>query len=303
VVLQHGLMDTSATWVLNGRTESLGYILSDAGFDVWMANSRGSRYSSHKSLATTSSAYWNFDWDDMATFDIPAVVSFVLAQTKVDQLYWVGHSQGCAISFAGFLQSNNIAKHIAGFAALAPVTWLQHQASPLMKGMVTLHVDTVLSAVPAMKFVPSGPGLSRTLGTLCKLLPSLCDSFATGLFGPTGPPNIATARVPVFFGHFPDGTSTKNIVHWIVNARSGSFADRNGHVFDVANLQVPTQIYYGSGDYLGDPTDVQSLAGTVKNLKGLQKIDGFGHMDFTWSPKATVSVYGPVVSWFKAASP
>jgi lysosomal acid lipase/cholesteryl ester hydrolase len=233
----------------------------------------------------------------MADHDIPAVANFVLQRTGVEQIYWVAHSQGCAISFAGFLNSPSIAKRIAGFAALAPVTWLSHQTSPLMKMMVKLHLDVPLSALPTMKFVPSGAWLSRTLGVLCKAAPSLCDNVAGGLFGKTGPPNIAANKVQVYFGHFPDGTSTKNIVHWIKNARSGNYADRNGAVFDVARLQVPTVIYYGQEDMLGDPEDVKKLASTVKNLKALKQT-GFSHMDFTWSPKAATQVYGPVVSWF-----
>jgi len=306
VVLQHGLMDTSATWVLNGPTESLGYILSDAGFEVYLANSRGSQYSSHQTLSTSSSQFWSFTWDDMGTYDVPATAQFVLSRhssgaEKVDQIYWVGHSQGCAISFAGFLAHPDTAKKIAGFAALAPVTWLQHQTSPLMKGMVTFKLDTVLSALPAMKFVPSGPWLSKTLGTLCRMVPKLCDDFAGGLFGPTGPPNVALSKVQALFSKFPDGTSTRNIVHWIRNARSGKFADMNDAVFDVSRLSVPTVVYYGTNDMLGDPTDVQTLASTIAStaLKKLGAIPNFSHMDFTWSPNAAGPVYTPVVAWFK----
>lgn len=36
VLLQHGMLDTSATWVINSRTQSLAYILVDQGFDVWL---------------------------------------------------------------------------------------------------------------------------------------------------------------------------------------------------------------------------------------------------------------------------
>jgi hypothetical protein len=38
VLLQHGLLESSAVFVDNGPRRSLAFALADAGFDVWMSN-------------------------------------------------------------------------------------------------------------------------------------------------------------------------------------------------------------------------------------------------------------------------
>jgi hypothetical protein len=67
ILLLHGLLDSSATFLINGREGSLGFLLAGEGFDVWLGNSRGNRYSlSHESIPPSNLEFWDWSWDALA---------------------------------------------------------------------------------------------------------------------------------------------------------------------------------------------------------------------------------------------
>jgi len=106
------------------------------GFDVWLGNSRGNKYSTgHTSLDPKSKQYWQFSYTEMGEFDAPAQIEEALRVSGVAKVSaWVGHSQGTSQMFAALSRNAGYWKgKLNLFVALAPVTSLTHSTSSLLK--------------------------------------------------------------------------------------------------------------------------------------------------------------------------
>ncbi|XXG50266.1 hypothetical protein AAC387_Pa02g4310 [Persea americana] len=105
-LLQHGLVLDGMTWLLNNPDESLGFILADSGFDVWIANTRGTKYSrNQQSLDPKNQAYWAWSWDELVEYELPAIVGFVHTQTG-QKMHYVGHSLVTIFVFSFVLETS-----------------------------------------------------------------------------------------------------------------------------------------------------------------------------------------------------
>lgn len=156
VLLQHGIVDTSASWVLGGPHQGLAYKLVDEGYDVWACNSRGNRYSrEHVTLnADTDETYWDFTFHQLGIFDLPATIDYIEAETGQAKIQYVGHSQGTTILLVLMSErpEYNLKVHSANL--MAPVAFCTHMPGVVFRsGSVIMGyeaVSVVVSVVVAM---------------------------------------------------------------------------------------------------------------------------------------------------------
>ncbi|EHB12416.1 Gastric triacylglycerol lipase [Heterocephalus glaber] len=146
--LQHGLLASATNWIANLPNNSLAFILADAGYDVWLGNSRGNTWSRRNLYFSPDSVeFWAFSFDEMAKYDLPATIDFIVEKTGQEKIHYVGHSQGTTIGFIAFSTNLKLAKRIKTFYALAPVATVKYTESLLKK----------LSYIPTFLFKSTPP--------------------------------------------------------------------------------------------------------------------------------------------------
>jgi pimeloyl-ACP methyl ester carboxylesterase len=323
VLLWHGLLDSSASWVLNAPAQSLGFLLADAGFDVWLANTRGNAFSrNHTRLdPARSAAFWDFSMDECAEFDLPAVAEHVAAATGRAAVPLVCHSQGCTLALMALATRPAMRRRLAALVALAPAAFLAHTTSIPLEILARLDADAVFAALGGREVLPARAATSELFSEVCAATPLLCVSALSAIAG-FNPDNLNRTRLPTYVAYAPSGTSCRTVAHWAqaVRAEAGgppalrqySFgADCgtstrpracNQHAYgqleapaydlDAIGAAVPIATFSGGRDRLAAPADVAALlrALPARALVLAREEPAFEHLDFTWGVSAAERV-------------
>ncbi|XP_006880459.1 PREDICTED: lipase member M [Elephantulus edwardii] len=315
VLLQHGLLGDASNWISNLPNNSLGFILADAGCDVWMANSRGNMWSrKHKTLNVDQDEFWAFSYDEMASLDLPAVINFILQKTNQEKIYYVGYSQGTTMGFIAFSTMPELAEKIKMNFALAPIATVKYTKSPVTKFL--LLPDMMLKGLLGRKeFLYQYRMIRQLLPYLCgqMIIDQICSNIIL-LMGGFNVNNMNMSRANVYVAHTFAGTSVQNILHWSQAMNSGELRafDWGSETknlekskqptpirYNVREMRVPTAMWTGGQDWLSNPEDVKALLSEVTNLIYHKNIPEWAHVDFIWGLDAPHRMYSEIIHLIK----
>mmetsp|Transcript_11111 Transcript_11111/g.23956 ORF Transcript_11111/g.23956 Transcript_11111/m.23956 type:complete len:469 (+) Transcript_11111:194-1600(+) len=324
VLLQHGLLDSCAGFLLSGPGQALALLLADAGYDVWLANTRGNTQSrNHTQLSTWSAQFWAFSFDEMARYDLPAELDYIAAKTAQEQVHYIGHSQGTTILLAALASQPELNNRIKLAVLLAPVAFPKHISSVPLLALATMNTDLVFGLLGIHEFMPSQRVVSYLEGKLCTAEPQLCVNILSAISG-YNYSNVNGTRLPLYLQFTPAGTSVQNLAHWAQAVRRAApntlvhfdwgtdCAIRKGRsamcnqikygapdppLYNLNAIQTPLALFSGGHDRLADPLDVEFLLESLKEgvVTNEVIIHEYEHLDFIWGLSAKQLVYEPII--------
>ncbi|XP_047938809.1 triacylglycerol lipase 2-like [Salvia hispanica] len=313
VLLQHGLISDATTWLDLSPDESLGFILADNGFDVWLGNVRGTNYSSgHTSLGPNDPEYWDWSWDELVAYDLPAMFDYVHSQTG-QKLHYVGHSLGTLMAFGAFSR-HEVLSMVRSAALLSPIAYMGQMPSPLARAAADIFTAEVIYWLGVKEFAPGGGPASKLVADICSHID--CSNFENIITGPNCCMNSSTPSLS-----HQQPTATKNMIHLAQMIRKGTIAmydygsdgDNNKHYgqatppdYNITSIpnDLPLFLSYGGKDLLSDVKDVQTLVGVLSDHEPdklvVKYIDNYAHLDFVSAVNANQLVYKPLMAFFSS---
>lgn len=316
VFLMHGLLGSADDWLLMGPGKSLAYLLADAGYEVWLGNARGSKYSRrHVTKNPALSDFWQYGTDEIALHDLPAMIDFVLKSSNQEKMYYVGHSQGTTAFFALASSRPEYNNKIIMMYALSPMVYMSNVRSPLFRliAPTSRFHHKLNDQLGHGQFKPSSELVHTVGGAMieneigCKNISSNAKFVVSGV----NVKNLEVKNMPVIMGHLPAGASTKQMKQYAQAVASQQFtkydygSENNKKVYgsrqppqyQMEKVKVPVALYYSDDDWLADPQDVARLERELPNVKDSYKVPEryFSNMDFQFSKKAPKAIYNRLI--------
>ena len=318
VIMQHGLLDGAFSFLILAE-DSLPKKLCDEGYVVYLPYIRGTQFSrSHLDYDSgLTSKYWDFSFDHMAAYDVPANINFVKNRDGVEKVYYIGHSQGSLTFFLAYMNNPEfMEKNIAKFIALGTVPNVNNAPHFLIK---LFDKSKILNLIPVKNFLTLPKEVGQVFVPLCTSKAKfLCNSILSLAFSGTH----ETGRIDYdrlgknIYLYEPGGTSLQNMKHWIqiYKAKRAQkydyglvenlkhYGQTTPPVYDLKKMKgysIPSLMTISDADPFANPQDTLDFVDNIENKKvvNILSLTNYNHIDYFWADSAVQEIFPKVMNF------
>lgn len=256
----HAIDADMMEYVFNSADKANAFILARAGYDVWLGNNRGSKYSIwHRTLNhKTDKQYWDYYQEEMGTQDVPSFIekilyekgleekalreennpttagsstsnqnkfNIVLNEKHTQHVSYIGHSEGTTQFLLGASLKPDYFKKRVNFAVLmAPVAVPHHVCGPL--NYFAHHIDEFVEDIvyPNHMWNLISPHVSAGVGTMdvvCKI--PMLKPLCKQFWDAVTDPTLANPDRVDMASHVPSGQTWRALVYYAQLIVSGNY--------------------------------------------------------------------------------
>ena len=319
VILQHGLLDGAFSFLILAE-DSLPKKLCEEGYTVYLPYIRGTQFSrSHLDYdSTLTSKYWDFSFDHMAQYDVPANIKYVKNRDGVEKVYYIGHSQGTLTFFLAYMNNPEfMEQNVAKFVSLGTVPNVNNAPHFLIK---LFEKSKILNLIPVKNFLTFPKEVGQVFVPFCTSKAKvLCNKILSLAFSGTH----ETGRIDYerlgknIYLYEPGGTSLQNMKHWIQIYKAkrvqkydyGNAIENLAHygqitppVYDLKKMKgysIPSIMTISDADPFANPQDTLDFIDNIenKNVVNFLSLTNYNHIDYFWADSAITEIFPKVLNF------
>jgi len=214
VLLWHGLLDSADSWIINDEDKAPALMLANQGYDVWLGNSRGNKYSrEHRFLDPDrdedKASFFGFNIEDMANHDTNSTVAYIRQETGKRSIGVIGHGIGAT----QFLLSPQTGIEV--LVTLGAYSSLNHTQEKLITTLAN-NPKLIENLKDAKMYEVFGEDYvsNKIFSAICENSPSVCQYLLEDIMLVESE-YINMDRVDEMLSLFPSGTSLENLEHFV----------------------------------------------------------------------------------------
>ncbi|XP_077293220.1 lipase 3-like isoform X1 [Arctopsyche grandis] len=302
VVLVHGMISSSRDFLLMGPNKSIGFILADAGYDVWIPNMRFNEYATHLTKTKSDATYWNFSLDEHGSIDIPESIDRVLKTTKANKIHYMGYSLGATVYIIMCNTRPDLASKMASFIALAPAIYMTN-VRPLVQLVDKLHLPKFLKKIGINALVLNKNLQKYLASQFCSPSTPADDVCFALFFLLVGEDyeQVDWEKSPVIFNRF-QSIGVQQLEHFVQLITRDTlskfdygkednlirYGTEKPPDYNITINVAPVVIYYAENDKLISVNDTNKLANIYRDTNTLMSVrkvgwKKFNHVDYIYA--------------------